>query len=71
MSILEVVPDTELGSVYRLSDGARVFVNDVTVGYVGGHPSGVDYYRDNERGYGCESDREIALVFHTQAFACK
>ena len=66
MYILEHTQDIDLGDVFRMSDGRSVYVNDYTVGFVGGHPSGVDYYYDNEHGYGCESRREVAIVYATQ-----
>lgn len=71
MYILERINDETFGDTFRLSDGALVYVNAWTVGYVGGHPSNVDYYRDAERGYGCESNREIALVYHTMNIAAR
>lgn len=63
MSILETThyDGTE---IFRMSDGVEVYVSDIHIGYVGGHPSGVEYYYDS-RGYGCHTSREAALVFHT------
>ena len=45
-------------------DGKTVFVTAHLVGFEGGHPSNVDYYRD-ERGYGCGNDDEcVADQYH-------
>lgn len=41
-----------------------VFVNENLVGFVDGHPSNVDYYRE-ERGYNCgDSDEAVADQYH-------
>jgi len=46
------------------SDGLTVYVTDHMVGFVGGHPSNVDYYRES-RGYDCGSDNEkVADQYH-------
>lgn len=65
MYILEHTKHEEWGDVFRLSDGQSVYVTDHAIGFVGGHPSSVDYYYE-ERGYGCQSAREAAIVFATQ-----
>lgn len=66
MYILEHTQDEDLGDVFRMSDGRSVYVTDHAIGFVGGHPSSVDYYYDSERGYGCATEREAAIVFATQ-----
>ena len=44
--------------------GKTVFVDAHLVGFVGEHPSNVDYYRE-ERGYDCGSDDEkVADQYH-------
>ena len=65
MYILEQTQNDDLGDVFRMSDGRSVFVNQHTVGFLGGHPSNVDYYY-SEGGYNCKTAREVAIVFATQ-----
>ena len=66
MYILEHTQDYDLGDVYRMNDGRSVFVNPHCIGFVDGHPSNSDYYFDDEGGYGCQSNREAAIVYATQ-----
>ena len=66
MYILEHTQDEDLGNVFRMSDGRSVFVNDHTIGFIGHGPSNVDYYYDDERGYGCATEREAAIVFASE-----
>ena len=53
--------------------GKTVFVTAYLVGFVGGHPSGVDYYRE-KRGYACGfgegSDEKVTDQYHKNFCAC-
>jgi hypothetical protein len=62
MNSKHVRGDADLGEVFQIGN-AEIFVNDYTVGRVGGHPSGVDYYY-SERGYGCKSAQEVAEQYY-------
>lgn len=49
---------------YYFSDGNTVEVYSHNVTMNNGGPSGVDYYYDTERGYGCRNEREVAQQYH-------
>lgn len=55
--------DNEGNDLFVFSDGKTVFVNSYLVGFTDGHPSNVDYYYE-ERGYGCETARDVAIQYH-------
>lgn len=65
MYILEQTLDADGVETFRMSEGPQVFVSHHLVGFVGEHPSNVDYYYE-ERGYGCQSRREVAIVFASE-----
>ena len=50
--------------------GKTVFVSEHNVGFAGGHPSGVDYYYSDAGGYGCQSEEDVALLYHENFCDC-
>jgi len=47
-----------------------VFVNEHLVGFTGQSPSNVDYYYDDGPGYSCQSEDDVADVYHEQFCGC-